>query len=207
MYDMKEGDGRGAMRKAGTLKKLIVMGVFAVIIGLSAGCSGEDDLLPMDAQTPSGDEEMEIRKEFRSTLDDFAITATDLWMEDVSIHEDSSLSLYNEEYNSYLIVLTDEKATFPEDIDLAYYSELVSRQTTEEFEEAQVTEPEAEEFNGVKGNKFYIKGLVDGVSVTYAYLIFENERNFYQVVLWSSTGNIENNLEYYEDILLSFEFL
>lgn len=195
------------MIKIRIVSKLAVMGLSVMVMGVLAGCSPQDDPMTDDPQKGIQGEEMEIRKEFRSTLDDFNITATDLWMEDVSIHEDSSLSLYNEEYNSYLIVLTDEKATFPEDIDLAYYSELVGSATTKDLEEAQVTEALPVAFNGLKGNKFYVKGTVDGVSVTYAFLIFENDRNFYQVVLWSSSANIENNLEYYEDILLSFEFL
>lgn len=148
----------------------------------------------------------ETKKEFRGIDGDFTLEATNLWLEDVSLHLDSSLSLANKTYNSYYILLKDEKESLPKTIDLAYYAELAGEATLRDLKDGVVTAMEDVEFNGIKGKRFYLKGMIEEVSITYEFLVFENDTHFFQEIIWSSSENIEKNLSYYDNILLSFKY-
>jgi hypothetical protein len=143
---------------------------------------------------------------FPSDSGDWTVQATNLWLEDNSIHEESSLSLVNAQYKSYLILLKDKKENLPKDINLTYYAELAGEATLADLKEGEVTSMEDVEFGGITGKRFYIKGKVDDLSITYIFLVFQNENDYFQEIIWSSSENVENNLDYYNGILLSCKF-
>lgn len=191
------------MNKIDKWKKLMVMSLLAMVMSFPVGCSKEpvpDDVLP-----ESESAETETQKDFKSDSGKMSITATDLWTVDESLHDESELSLYNEEYQSYLIILTDEKKVFPGDTDLDEYGDLVSESTMEGLDEGNLSEVKTLQVNGLEGRTFQITGLVDGTSVTYKFMVLEDETEFYQVIMWSFSENIENNTEYYEKILNSYK--
>ncbi len=162
---------------------------------------------PVESPAPESPETKESKKEFRGIDGDFTLEATNLWLEDVSLHLDSSLSLANKTYNSYYILLKDEKESLPKTIDLAYYAELAGEATLSDLKDGVVTAMEDVEFNGIKGKRFYLKGMIEEVSITYEFLVFETETHFFQEIIWSSSENIEKNLDYYDDILQSFKLV
>jgi len=190
--------------------EMIAFGLGLVLMG--TGCQNVNNVVQTPVETivesPIAEipETKETKKEFRGIDGDFTLEATNLWLEDVSLHLDSSLSLVNKTYNSYYILLKDEKASLPKTIDLAYYAELAGEATLRDLKDGVVTAMEDVEFNGIKGKRFYLKGMIDEVSITYEFLVFENETHFFQEIIWSSTGNIEKNLSYYDDILQSFKY-
>lgn len=186
-------------------KKLIVMSMFVMVMGFSLGCMKEPG--PSDVSNDTQDQQFETRKEFRSDADIMSISATDLWSVDDSLHEGSRLSLYNEEYQSYLIILTDEKKVFAEDTSLVQYGELVYASTMEGLNDGTVSEMDTLQVNGLDARSFTVSGLVDEISVTYKFLVLEDESEFYQVVMWSFSENIEKNAKYYDEILHSFKVL
>lgn len=190
------------MNKKIRWKKLFVLSIFVIVMSTSLGCSRES--VPGEIMNEDEVQETEIKKEFRSDSGELAISATDLWSVDESLHDGSKLSLYNEEYQSYLIILTDEKKLFSSETSLEEYLELVSESTMEGLEEGAVSETEKLEINGRDARAFTVSGLVDNISVTYKFLVLEDESEFHQVVTWSFSENIENNAEYYDEILHSY---
>lgn len=190
------------MKKKSRWVKLFVLSMFVIVMSLSLGCSRES--VPGEVMNDVENQETEMKKEFRSDSKEVAITATDLWSVDESLHEGSSLSLYNEEYQSYLIILKDEKEVFSSETSLEEYGELVAESTMEALEEGTVSETEKLEINGLEAGAFSVSGLVDDISVTYKFLVLEDESEFHQVVTWSFSENIENNAEYYDGILHSY---
>lgn len=189
------------------LKKLTPISILLVMtISLSAcGIKEEEIKDELNNQTETGQQqnEMETYKEFFSSSKKLSILATDLWETDPTLHEESDLSLYNEAYQSYLITLTDEKTSFPEGMDLDLYSELTASAAAKDLKEAVITEIESLNLEGSESRKFHVEGLIDGTSVTYKFLILDNDENYVQVILWSFTENIENNSSYYNDLVES----
>ena len=123
--------------------------------------------------------------------------------EEETLHEESDLSLYNEAYQSYLITLTDDKEKFPDELDMDSYSERIGAAVMKDLIKPRMTETEMVEIDGLGGRKFKVEGKIDDVSVTYAFLILESEKEYVQVIAWSFTENIENNAAYYDKIIES----
>jgi len=190
------------MKKKSRWKILFVLSMFVIVMSISLGCSRE--AVPGEIMNEDEVQETEIKKEFRSDSGELAISATDLWSVDESLHDGSKLSLYNEEYQSYLIILTDKKELFSSETSLEHYGELVAESTMEGLEEGTVSETEKLEINGLEARSFSVSGLVDDISVTYKFLVLEDKSDFHQVVTWSFSENIENNPEYYDEILHSY---
>lgn len=189
------------------LKKLIPVSILLIMMIFVSACGiKEEDITDeLTNQTGNGQQQndLETFKEFTSSSKKLSILATDLWKIDPTLHEESDLSLYNEAYQSFLITLWDEKASFPEDMDIDSYSQLTASAAAKDMKEATVTESESVEVEGLEGRKFYVEGLIDGTSVTYQFLILENDENYVQVILWSYTENIQNNSVYYDDLIES----
>ena len=191
-----------SIRKKTTLASILFLAAI-----LFSACGNDVEEIPESPLNQNGtQEEKERYKEFTSTSGDLSILATELWQEDKTLHKESDLSLYNEAYQSYLITLTDDKAAFSDDMDMDHYSELIAASAMKDLKEATVTEREAVASNGLEGSKFHVSGNIDDVSVTYVFLVLENEKEFVQVILWSFTENIENNASYYERIIESVKY-
>lgn len=113
--------------------EMIVLGL--VLMLMVTGCQDVKNGVqtPIDTIVESPVVELPETKETQKTFGgidgDFTLEATNLWLEDVSLHLDSSLSLVNQTYNSYYILLKDEKESLPKTIDLGYYAELAGEAT------------------------------------------------------------------------------
>ena len=202
--DVNKGDEEKVMIVDSFLKKLTPISILLVMTIFFSACGSKEDGItdePTSQTITEQQNELETYKEFFSSSKTLSILATDLWKTDPTLHEESDLSLYNEAYQSYLIVLTDEKSSFPDDMNIDLYSELTAAAATEELQEASVTESESVKVEGLEGRKFFVEGIIDGTSVTYLFLILENSEKYVQSVLWSFTENIENNEAYYDDLI------
>lgn len=184
------------------MKKLTPISILLVMALFFTACGNKEEGIK-DEQNEAGQQqkELETYKEFFSSSKELSIMATDLWETDPTFHEESDLSLYNEAYQSYLITLTDKRASFPEGMNIDHYSELTAAAAAKDLKEARGTESESVKVEGLEGRKFYVKGLIEGTSVTYLFLILENDEKYVQVILWSFTENIENNKAYYDNLI------
>lgn len=196
--------------------KFMMLAIVLMAAVSISGCRALKEDLPNSLETPvksswkSTKESVPVIKEtlmtFPSEEGGWTVDATNLWLEDNSLHEESSLSLVNAQYNSYFILLQDKKENLPKGIDLTNYAELAGEATLADLKEGEVTSMEDVKFGGITGKRFYIKGKIDDISITYIFLVFQNENDYFQEIIWSSSENIENNQGYYSDILLSFKF-
>ena len=88
---------------------------------------------------------------------------------------------------------------------LKLYAELAGEATAEGLQDAVTDGMERIAVNGIGGYCFSITGTIEGVRITYMFVILEDDENFIQLVIWSSDKSVsENHLEYM-DILSSFE--
>lgn len=193
------------MNKKNNWKKRAVMSMFVMSMSFMLGCGEQPAQVDMPAVPEI--QEIETRQEFKNDSGEISIMATDLWSLDETLHEESILSLYNEEYQSYLVILTDEKKTFSKDTSLDQYGQMVSESTMEGLDKGTGTTMNTLLINGLDARAFQVEGLVDEISVTYRFLVLEDEAQFHQVVLWSFSENIESNMEYYDEILHSYKIV
>ncbi|ETA81284.1 hypothetical protein [Youngiibacter fragilis] len=149
---------------------------------------------------------LEVRqKTFKDASGSFTVEATTKWNEDQRLHEESRLSLANTDESAYFISLLDHKSAFSSEMNLRLYSELAGEATAEGLQDAITDGMDRIAVNGMVGYEFTITGMIEGVRITYMFVIIEDAENFIQLVIWSSEKMIsENRLEYMK-ILTSFE--
>lgn len=200
--------GRGAQEMMGKRirNQTALAGFLVLLLVFLTACGNNQGEPPESFLNQEGlqeEEETEKYRVFRSSSGKLSMLATDLWEEEETLHEESDISLYNEAYQSYLITLTDDKEKFPDELDMDSYSEYIGAAVMKDLAESKMTETEMVEIDGLGGRKFKVEGKIDDVSVTYAFLILESEKEYVQVIAWSFTENIENNAAYYDRIIES----
>jgi hypothetical protein len=145
------------------------------------------------------------QKTFKDSSGSFSVEATTKWNEDRSLHEESRLSLANVDESAYFIALLDHKSGFSSEMTLKLYSELAGEATAEGLQDAVTDGMENITVNGLEGYGFSITGTIEGVRITYMFVILEDDENFIQLVVWSSEKMVGVKRQEYMKILSSFE--
>jgi len=176
------------------MKKLAV--ILAALLSLFfSSCALGDSVNLLEAK----------QKTFKDSSGSFSVDATTKWSEDISLHEESQLSLANVDESAYFIALLDHKSGFSSEMTLKLYAELAGEATAEGLQDALTDGMGSITVNGLFGYGFSVTGTIEGVRITYMFVILEDDENFIQLVIWSSERMMsEKRLEYMK-ILSSFE--
>lgn len=145
------------------------------------------------------------QKTFKDSSGSFSVDATTKWTEDSSLHDESHLSLANGDESAYFIALLDHKAGFSSEMTLKLYAELAGEATAEGLQDAVTDGMDSMAVNGLFGYGFSVTGTIEGVRITYMFVILEDDENFIQLVIWSSERMVSENRSEYMKILSSFE--
>lgn len=141
---------------------------------------------------------------FTDSLENIAVTATADWKEDESLHEESILSLGNEEENAYLIVLMDGKDSFADGMTLELYSSLASDATLDGLENGRLTDEAEVTVGGKMGKRYILRGTIEGIRIAYLFYILEDPYNFTQIIIWSGEDNMDRKKVDYSGIIETF---
>ncbi|HSP46458.1 MAG TPA: hypothetical protein VLN47_00025 [Clostridiaceae bacterium] len=143
-------------------------------------------------------------KIFTDRLENIAVTATTDWKEDGTLHEESILSLGNEEENAYLVVLMDGRDSFSEEMTIDLYSELASDATLDGLEDGRLTDEGEVNLGDKMGKKYILRGTIEGIRIAYLFYILEDPYNFTQVIIWSGEDNMDRKKVEYSGIIETF---
>lgn len=187
------------------MKKKVSIGMCLVLsLGLIYGCSSLDRT--KEEMSPGTSVSMEEPEKFQvyplgNGMHRILITNR---FEEKNIESPDALYFYNEQYESHFLIKEEKKSEAWGSLSLEEYLSLSKEsvssrleQVEESWEEALSSKPNQKEY--------YIRGSLEGKSITYAVEVIETEEEYVEMILWSFTENIEENKEYYEDLLRSFE--
>ena len=187
------------------MKKKVSIGMCLVLsLGLIYGCSSLD--LTKEGMSPGTSVSMEEPEKFQvyplgNGMHRILITNR---FEEKNIESPDALYFYNEQYESHFLIKEEKKSEAWGSLSLEEYLSLSKEsvssrleQVEESWEEALSSKPNQKEY--------YIRGSLEGKSITYAVEVIETEEEYVEMILGSFTENIEENKEYYEDLLRSFE--
>ena len=187
------------------MKKKVSIGMCLVLsLGLIYGCSSLDQT--KEGMSPGTLVSMEEPEKFQvyplgNGMHRILITNR---FEEKNIESPDALYFYNEQYESHFLIKEEKKSEAWGSLSLEEYLSLSKEsvssrleQVEESWEEALSSKPNQKEY--------YIRGSLEGKSITYAVEVIETEEEYVEMILWSFTENIEENKEYYEDLLRSFE--
>ena len=187
------------------MKKTVGIGMCLVLsLGMIYGCSSLDNTKEgMDPGTSVSIKEPEKFQVYPLDHGMHRIVLTTRFAEK-NIEAPDTIYFYNEQYESHFLIKEEKKSEALDSLSLDEYLSLSKESISAKLEEV---EESWEEALSSKPNQkeYYIRGTLEGKSITYAVEVIETEKAFIEMILWSFTENMEENKGYYEDLLRSFE--
>lgn len=187
------------------MKKTVGIGMCLVLsLGMIYGCSSLDNTKEgMDPGTSVSIKEPEKFQVYPLDHGMHRILITNRFAEK-NIEAPDTIYFYNEQYESHFLIKEGKKSEALGSLSLDEYLSLSKESISAKLEEV---EESFEKTLSLKPDQkeYYIRGTLEGKSITYAVEVIETEKAFIEMILWSFTENMEENKGYYEDLLRSFE--
>lgn len=187
------------------MKKKVGIGMCLVLsLGMIYGCSSLDNTKEgMDPGTSVSIKEPEKFQVYPLDHGMHRILITNRFAEK-NIEAPDTIYFYNEQYESHFLIKEGKKSEALGSLSLDEYLSLSKESISAKLEEV---EESFEKTISLKPDQkeYYIRGTLEGKSITYAVEVIETEKAFIEMILWSFTENMEENKGYYEDLLRSFE--
>lgn len=187
------------------MKKKVSIGMCLVLsLGMIYGCSSLDKTKEgMDPGTSVSIKEPEKFQVYPLDNGMHRILITNRFAEK-NIEAPDTIYFYNEQYESHFLIKEEKKSEAWGSLSLDEYLSLSKESISAKLEEVEET---IEETLSLKPDhkEYYIRGTLEGKSITYAVEVIETEKAYVEMILWSFTENMEENKGYYEDLLRSFE--
>lgn len=98
---------------------------------------------------------------------------------------EATLKVGNMVAEEYLIVISEPKADFPEGFGLPEYTEIVSNQIFENFDDATAEDAVRLEISGRPAFRRELKGKSDGIGIFYIVHAVEGEEHYHQILTWT----------------------
>lgn len=153
----------------------------------------------------SGDiEKLNTGEKIYSSNHDVSILVPNQWDEDDSLNEDAILGASYGADEKYIIILSEPKDYFSEDMTLYEYYDLVGEMS--ELESKNISQPEHVSINGSKAILFEQKGEANNIKVHFLCAVIEDDNTFYRIYLWTLKSYFEEYKDEYKKIIGSFMF-
>ncbi|CAM3426141.1 hypothetical protein [Marinicrinis lubricantis] len=152
------------------------------------------------------DEEPVIEGNVHSTEDGKAeVTLPDDWnLVEQKQNALSTLEAANMRDEKYIMVISEAKTDIGGELDLATYADLITQQMTAVAQNSEQSDVADMTIDGHPAVQFNLNGTVQGVDIGYLITIIETDRDFHQVVSWSTGSNYGNHEEEFKNIASSF---
>lgn len=125
------------------------------------------------------------------------------WKEYRKLNDAAELQAANLGKNLYIIVLTENKDDFDR-ITLKQHSALTRDSLEKSLTSPEVIGPKKLSIHGQTAIQFEIRGQLDKTKICYLHTTVETDKNFYQVLAWTSKSGFEKNREELQQVIHSF---
>src|SRR5215475_8660783 len=117
----------------------------------------------------------------RSPDGKFQLTVPAGWQERPSLHDTASIKAANIFQETYVIVITENKIDFAEDMTLDKFTDITRQAMLRRAADSSSTEPVPVTINGIEGRQYQLDGLVSNVKISYLVTALQTESNYHQV--------------------------
>jgi len=104
----------------------------------------------------------------------------------------------------YVIVITDSKTDFTDEMDLDEFTRITRERFTSKVKEGEATEPVPVTINGNSGRAYELEGAVKGVKVAYRIATVETANHYHQIITWTLKSLKNENRATLQQIIDSF---
>ncbi len=161
------------MKQVRTLALVVIPGMWLLML---YGCGGGFDK-PTDVPSSGGT---------------VTITAPKGWSTQTELNAEADIQIANIWKDMYLIVLSEPKSDFPEDMDYLAHSELTRGEIMKALTNASQDEgPNNLDFEGRKAVEYQISGQVEGTDIVYLHTTIDDRSMYHQVLAWTTPARFD----------------
>lgn len=130
---------------------------------------------------------------------DYSITVPKGWSQMDSLNKNADLCLGDSSDSKYLVIIKDYKEDFTDNYTIENYFELSRKGLLDAHDDSVLISSD------IKNDCSYTAScIVDGVKVRFYASIKEDDKNFYQLIFWTTERQFESRLDEFHTISSSF---
>lgn len=115
----------------------------------------------------------------------FQLTVPAGWRENLSLNDKATIKAANPQQEMYVIVITETKADFTDEITLDQYTDLTLQSMTSNLTSPDSSPPLPVTINGSAGKQYQIQGATKNVKLAYLVTTVETPAHFHQIITWT----------------------
>lgn len=144
-------------------------------------------------------------KVVRSADGRFQLTVPGSWREDPELHEEAEIEVSNRLSEMYVVVLTESREDFADNVDLAEFASMSRGQLTSNIQEPEATEPVSASVGGYPAMQYTMNGVVDNLKAAYIVTLVETPEHYHQIVAWTLRSRFGANEAGLRGVIQSFK--
>ena len=134
----------------------------------------------------------------------YQLTIPGDWREDGALHDEAILKASNRLSELYVIVLTESKQDFADDVTLETYTTM-----TRDAMKGNLGSPEATEFvkTSVSGNpamQYELRGTISNMKAAYINTTVETSEHYHQIIAWTLNSRFDKNQAALREVVQTF---
>jgi hypothetical protein len=123
----------------------------------------------------------------------FQLTVPAGWRENSSLNDQAAIKAANPLEEMYVIVITEQKVDFTDDMTLDQYTSIIRDSMTSRLASPDSTPPFPVTINGNAGRQYEIQGEAKNVKLAYLVTTVETAAHFHQIITWTLRSRIDKN--------------
>lgn len=127
------------------------------------------------------------------------------WVAMPDLHEEADLEIGNAKESAYLIVLSEAKIDFSEQITYREHAQITLKQLVENTTNAKVVRGPTELMvSGRPAIQYEVQGEVDNFRYIYFHTTIDGRKSFHQLIAWTPPSRLTSNRKVLETVINSF---
>lgn len=123
----------------------------------------------------------------------FQLTVPAGWQENLSLNDQAEIKAANPLLEMYVIVLTENKVDFSDEMTLDKYTDITRTSMTSNLSAPVSSPPLPVTINGNSARQYEIQGETKNVKLAYVVTTVETAGHFHQVITWTLRSRIDKN--------------
>lgn len=116
------------------------------------------------------------------------------WKKNSNLLESALIGAAYPANETYVVVISDSKIDYEDDIHLNGYTKIIQKQITGIAKNSKIVgDIEEIRISGLPATRFVLTGTIDGIKITYLITLTETDKAFYRILSWTLTSKFEKN--------------
>jgi hypothetical protein len=134
----------------------------------------------------------------------FQLTVPAGWQERANLHPDASIKAANGAQETYVIVMTDDKTDFADDITLEKFTDITRQKMLSKVGEGDSSAPVPVAISANPGLQYVLTGVVNNLKISYLITTVETAEHYHQIIAWTLRERADRNRSILKEVTESF---